>query len=384
MIRRCIAGPLIAALLGSSVPVTGQVGPGHEPTDKDERGLWQAMAQEEAKLKTSDFVLRDPALNAYVRQALCRAVGEEECRDVRIYILRTAYFNASMAPNGMMQIWSGLLLRIRSEAELAAVLGHEYGHYERRHSLRLFREARSKSGAASFLSVFGIAGGLLALGMVASVYQFSRDMESEADVLSVGHLRRGGYDPRIAAGIWEHLRAEMDETARARNQKSRKDRSGGLFGTHPPSAERVAALRALAGDGEPASGGFIGREEYRAALAPFWPALIDDQIKLNDFGGTDFLLAQLADGAWTGQLLFARGELYRTRGRPEDLTAAATFYRDANGRPDAPKESWRGLGLALLRLGQAEEGKAALRHYLELKPDASDRPMIAAMAGVTS
>ena len=55
-------------------------------------------------------------------------------------LVRTPYFNASMAPNGMMQVWSGLLLRVDNEAQLAAVLGHEIGHYLARHSVERLRD----------------------------------------------------------------------------------------------------------------------------------------------------------------------------------------------------------------------------------------------------
>ncbi len=42
-----------------------------------------------------------------------------------------------------MVVWTGALLRLRDEAELAAVLGHEFGHFEMRHGLKTFRRART-------------------------------------------------------------------------------------------------------------------------------------------------------------------------------------------------------------------------------------------------
>jgi uncharacterized protein HemY len=118
-------------------------------------------------------------------------------------------------------------------------------------------------------------------------------------------------------------------------------------------------------------------------LAKFWPDLIDDQIKLNDFGATDFLLTDLARDGWTSDLLFAKGELYRSRGRPEDLKQAVTAFEEAIAKGSPPTETWRGLGLSLLRLDLKQEGQAALRLYLDKRPDAKDRAMIAALAGVT-
>ena len=349
------------------------------PQDKDERGLWMQVDEEERNLKNSNFVIRDPALNAYVHRVFCRTVGSD-CESLRLYIVRTPYVNATTSPNGMIQIWSGLFLRTRDEAQLAAVLAHEYVHYREHHVIKLWRDLKAKSGTATFMMMFGIVGGVLALAQLSSIFTFSREQESEADGGSIALLRDAGYNPAAATRFWEQIRAEADATAVARNVKSRKDKNGGIFATHPPTAERAAALKALA---DKAAGGQAerGAESYAAALAPLWASFIDDQIKMNDFGGTEFLIGYLANQGWTPSLNYARGELYRSRGRPDDLTSAVGFYRQATGSDTCPAEAWRGLGLSLLRSGAVDEGKAALKTYLTRRPEASDRAVIAMMAG---
>lgn len=365
-----------AAAVPSAVPAEAAL---YQPTDADERGLWMQVDEMERDMRTSPMVIRDPALNAYVRGVLCRTVGEARCGNVRLYIMRTPFFNASMAPNGMMQVWSGLLLRTQNEAQLATVLGHEFAHFEGRHSVRLFRDAKAKTDAAGFLNIIPF-GGLASLGLLASVFGFSREMERESDEGGLMKMAAAGYDTREAAEIWERLRTEMDATAEARNTRSRKDRNGGMFATHPPSAERVARLRELAG-ANPGMPGETGADRYRAALAPHWPAFVDDQLKLNDFGASEYLLASLAGDAWTPPLLYARGELHRRRAAAGDLEKAAGFYAEAIAAGGELAELWRGRGLALLKLGQADAGKADLREYLRRAPEASDRAMIAMMAG---
>ncbi|KAK0329044.1 hypothetical protein LTR94_038345, partial [Friedmanniomyces endolithicus] len=72
---------------------------------------------------------------------------------------------------------------------------------------------------------------------------------------------------------------------------------------------------------------------------------LDDQIKLNDFGASDFLITELADSGWTAQLWLARGELYRARGNPRDLVNAAEFYSNATTADPGLAEAYRGLGL---------------------------------------
>ena len=293
--------------------------------------------------------------------------------------MRTPYFNASMALNGVMQVYSGLLLRTQNEAQLAAVLGHEYAHFENRHSLKMFRDIKAKSNSATWLAFTGI--GLLAsFGLAASLYAYSREMEREADSGGLKFMAAAGYDTREAANVWEQLRAEMDATASARNVKSKKDKDRGLFGTHPPTAERVAALKEQA-IVEPGVAGATGAEAFRVAMGRWWPDFVEDQFKLNDFGASDYLLQAMAAQGWSPWLLYARGELYRRRAIGGDLVEALSFYDQGIASGGDLPQLWRGRGLANLKLGNEAAGKADLKEYMRRAPDAADRTMMAMMAG---
>ena len=397
-VRRLTAGLLSAALVATPVAAQAQAPAakpqaakplpsvaGYRPQGKLEEGLWFEMDEQERLLKQSKFLVTDPALNDYVRGVLCRTVGQERCKATRLYLVRTPYFNASMAPNGTTIVYTGLLLRMRDEAQLAAVLGHEFTHFEQRHTLRLFKDIRAKTDALSWLSFIPIPylGMLSQIALIGGIYAFSRDMEREADAGSIQELARAGYDPRQASAIWEQLGAEQDATAKVRGHKSQKGKNGGLFATHPKSTERMQTLREKANAMALADPGARRAAEYRAALKDWWPKLIDDQIKLQDFGGTEYLLGTLAGpdpAGWTADLLYAKGELYRSRGLAGDFEQAVAAYQAAIAKGDAIPETWRGLGLARMRLGQAAEGKAALREYLAKKPDAEDSLLLAAMA----
>jgi predicted Zn-dependent protease len=358
---------------------------GYQPQGKLEQGLWFEMDEQERLLKQSKFLVTDPGLNTYVRQVLCRTVGSDRCQAARIYVVRTPYFNASMAPNGVMMVYTGLLLRMRDEAQLAAVLGHEFTHFENRHTLRLFKDIRAKTDALSWLSFIPIpyVGMLSQIALIGGIYEFSRDMEREADAGSLAEMARAGYDPREASVVWEQLGAELDATAKVRGHKSQKNKNGGMFATHPKTTERMAVLREKAAAMALAQPGVDRAAEYRAALKEWWPKLIDDQIKLQDFGGTEYLLTTLAgsdEAGWTADLLYARGELYRSRGQAGDFEKAAEFYRAALAKGGALPEAWRGLGLAQLRLGQTAEGRAALREFLAKRPNAEDALILVSMA----
>ena len=400
--KRFLASAALAGLIAQ--PLAAQVADApakplpssynYEPQDDLEKGLWYEMDEAEKRLKESRFLIKDPALNDYVRSVACKTVGEDRCQATRIYLVRTPQFNASMAPNGVMLVYSGLLLRMRDEAQLAAVLGHEFTHFEKQHSLRLFRNWRTKTDVLSWLSVIPVrvpyaVGMATQIAVLGNMFSFNREMEREADAGSIEELVNAGYDPRAAAAIWSQLGAEMDATAEERGHRSDKNRNGGLFATHPRSTDRMGKLAELAREatGENPGDRYRGAAEYRAALADWWPELIEDQVALKDFGGTEYLLATLAGDdpmGWTGDLLYARGELYRARAEQGDFAKAAEFYRQAIATGDAPPESWRGLGLSLMRDGAKTDGQAALRTYLELAPDAPDAALLAAMAGETA
>lgn len=384
VIAALLAGTLAAQPLAAADPAPSTTG--YQPTDELERGLWYQMDEAERELKTSKFLVTDPALNQYVRGVLCRTVGEERCQATRLYIVRVPQFNASMAPNGTTIVNTGLLLRMRDEAQLAAVLGHEFTHFENRHSLRLFKDIRKKTDALSWLSFIPIPylGMASQIALIGSVFSFSRDMEREADAGSIDELAAHGYDPRAASAIWSQLGAEMDATAVERKHKSQKEKSGGMFATHPRTTDRMATLAQLAAAKATAEPGVTRAAEYKAAIGPWWARLIDDQVSLGDFGGTEYLLATLAGpdpAGWTGDLLYARGELYRARAKGDDFVKAADFYRQALATGEAPIEAGRGLGLALLRSGDKAGGQAALRDYLAKNPEAYDYAMLSMMAG---
>lgn len=384
-------GLLAAALLATAgtvgaepLPTGSPSAPGYTPIGRDERGLWDQAAEAERDLKTSRLVLRDPALNTYLRGVLCRTVGESRCGAARIYVLRSPAFNAYMMPNGAIVINTGLFLRVQDEAELAAVLGHEFTHFEHRHSLYDLRSRRSAMSWGIWLTVASFGGGNgydYTPGFAAGHFSYARDQERDADLTGLGYMRAGGFRPSRASDIWAQMREEEDRRADSLGVKSGTKSLLSPFADHPMDAERMTYLRAAAAkEGDTIS--YTGGDEYRAAIGPLWPMLIADQIKLNDFGGSEYLLTMLAGPRWTGPLLYAQAELYRTRGGPADLLRAVNAYREAGLAPDAPAETWRGLGLTYARLGQPADARGAITEYLKRRPDAGDRAMLETI-GVT-
>jgi tetratricopeptide (TPR) repeat protein len=333
----------------------------------DEGGLWALMDREEARLRRSPFRMRDEPMNAYLGDLACR-LGADHCPDIRVYLMRTPYFNASMAPNGMMQVWSGLLLRMDNEAQLAAILAHEIGHYLRRHSVEQLRDAKARaafSTAMLALGVYGLIGQVIALG---GAYAFSRDQEREADQISIYLMRRTEHDPREAARVWANLLDELKA-----NPAADPTHDSVLFATHPPSDERRVELERLGADG----GGRTGAAAYRSQLAPLRFRLLEDEIQRGRFDESLVLFNRLlAQEPGQAELLYFRGEARRLRGAAGDETLALSDYQAAIATGRAPAQAHRALGTMYRSTRQTEAAREAWQRYLEAAPEAPDAALI--------
>lgn len=344
----------------------GRVTAGYLPArGSDERELWEVMNRAEHDLANSPFHLRNAELDSYIHDITCR-LSADHCADLRVYIMRTPYFNANMAPNGMMQVWTGLLLRTQNEAQVAAIIGHEMGHYLERHALQQFRDVRAKSDVAAFLGMSGI-GSIAAMGMLASVYAFSRDQERAADAIGLELMSKAGYDPIQASKVWEQMIAELDTMPNRKHEDV-------FTATHPEPEERLATLREKAASMKP---GRIYAERYRSKIAPLRQMLFDDELRLRQYDRSlaVFQLIKENDGE-DGMLAFYTGEVYRLRNKDNDQNLARSAFERAVAHGDAPPETYRSLGLLRWRDGQRKDAVADFQTYLQLRPGASDRAMI--------
>lgn len=356
----------------------------YEPIGVDERGLWMEVDEGERRLRDSPGVIRDEVLTAYIRGILCKTVGFDRCNATRIYIVRDSTFNASMAPNGLMIVHTGLLARIHSEAELATVLAHEFAHFELRHTLQQFRKLRRGTDVLAWLGLSGAAlnqdVSAMQNSIVAGIISFGRNHEKEADLLAAAYVRSSPY-PLRASVVWQRLLNE--DNARRDERKLRKVNryQPSVTDTHPTDLQRISYFSALEAE-VGAQSGDDAMENYRDQTARLMPELFDSLVKGNDFAGTDYIVRTRGDAmGWDGLMLFTRGELYRLRGNPRDIETARTFFQKATTLPGAPPEAWRGLGLSALRLGETTEGKLALRGYLERLPTARDASSINLLLG---
>jgi len=385
-----LAATLATGVAEARIPPASMVpliGPGYRPTDKDEIGIWQTMERVEEEISGSNLLIKDPATIAYVRD-LIGHIGGPAAKDLRIYVARIPEFNAVMFPTGFAVVFSGLLLRMRSEAQLAGVIAHESGHFLRKHQIRQWRDMRMKTDILSIVSMAGgIAGGaagfytgdlaqLAQLGTILSVLKYSRTLEAEADAMGLKLIADQGLRPMAMSETWDQLIAELDASARYRRKKHR-DRRISLLETHPLPETRRADLNVSAAEVTvPGRVYDDGHDRYVKAISAIRPMLLDDQVKLNDPGASQYIVETLALDGWNGLLRFYEGEVWRLRNRAGDDLRAAQGYAAAVQYPDAPADAWRWHGIMLQKSGRIPEAKGAYQHYLAMAPNAPDAPFI--------
>ncbi len=230
---------LAAALACAVNPVTG----------KKEFMLYSESQEIELGKQTDESVAAqygvydDAALQGAVGKIglAIAAKGQRPGLPWRFTVLDSPVVNAFAVPGGSVYVTRGILAMMSSEAELAAVLGHEIGHVNARHSMsQMSKQQVAQIGlaAGSVISKeFARYAGLASTGLQVLFLKYSRDNENQADALGVDYSRAAGYDP-----------SDMAVTFRALQRMG--DMSGGsslpgFLSTHPLTADRIANVQAM-------------------------------------------------------------------------------------------------------------------------------------------
>ncbi len=204
-------------------------------------------------------IYKDEKLRAYVQQVGEKVASNSHRSNLQYQfsVVDSGDINAFALPGGYIFINRGLLAYLNSEAELAAVLGHEIGHVTARHSVRQQSQAQAWNILGQAVAIgtgVGAAGDLTNVVGSAVVTGYGRDMELEADGLGAQYLARSGYDPQAMIQVIEVLKAQDDfarDQAVKNGQPVKASGYHGLFDTHPDNDTRlqqvVGPARALAG-----------------------------------------------------------------------------------------------------------------------------------------
>jgi predicted Zn-dependent protease len=211
-----------------------------------EQGAAQAYAQELGKAREKGQLNSDPAVVARVRGIANRLIhqtgvfrGDAPGWQWDINVLSTKELNAYCMPGGKIMVYSGLIEQLKTtDAELAAVIGHEIAHALREHSREaVSRAVAQQAGLSVLAAVTGMGQSAADLAGQLAQVTFSlprnRQQETEADQIGLELMARAGFDPAAAVTLWQKM-------AVANNSAPPQ-----WLSTHPSSSTRIAELQAL-------------------------------------------------------------------------------------------------------------------------------------------
>lgn len=323
----------------------------------------------------------DPELTAYVSgvgQKLA-AVADRKL-PYEFVVLNNSVPNAWALPGGKIAVNRGLLTELQSEAELAAVLGHEIVHAAARHGAKAqergtmiqYGMAAAQIGAA----IGGVDAGLanMALqgaGVGAQMIQmkYGRDQELESDLYGMKYMQKVGYDPWGAVTLQETF-VRLSQAGGAKQQNWME----GLFASHPPSQERVQKNMQTAE--QLGRGGDMGTERYASAtrqLREMKPAYDKyDQAmaaaRNKDLNTAKALAGEAAKAVpQEGRFQEFLGEIALAEKNPK---AASAYYQKAIQLNPSYFGSYLGGGVAEMQLGDKARAEQYLTKSAQLMPTA--------------
>ncbi len=210
--------------------------------------LASTAAAQFGQLKQQTPISRNPNDNAMLRRvgdriAYVAAPDLPNAQWEFVVFEDDSQINAFAMPGGKVAVYTGLFQLVRSDADLAVVVGHEIAHVVAGHSaervsqqmlaaggavaLQLSTEKMDRRDQQLLMAAYG-AGATVGL-----ILPYSRLHESEADEIGLIYMAKAGYDPRAAIDFWKRMEA----------QKSGAPPE--FLSTHPAGATRIRRLEAL-------------------------------------------------------------------------------------------------------------------------------------------
>lgn len=330
-----------------------------------------------------DYII-DAELTAYVQSVgnKLAAVADRKL-PYEFVVLNDSVPNAWAMPGGKIAFNRGLLYELNSEAELAAVLSHEIVHAAARHGAKGMESGMLLQGAVLATGIYtqdktyaNLAVGAAQLSSQLISTKYGRDNESESDRYGMIYMKRAGYDLRAAV--------TLQETFVRLSEGKQSDFISGLFASHTPSEERVAANKAtLAELGE---GGFMGREIYAQKVGKLKATrgaynAYDQGVQALGKGEVA-KASTLAKQAVAGEPREARfqellGDISLSQ---KNSAAALPFYQRAiQMQPDYFRPHLQS-GIALKNLGRNPEAELALSKSNSLLPTAPAHALLGSLA----
>ena len=264
-----LAAALIAACAVN--PVSG----GRELALLSEADELRLGRENDTEVRKQYGVYANARLQAYVQQVGERLAAKSHRPQLqyRFTVLDSPDVNAFALPGGYIYITRGIMAHLNSEAELAAVLGHEIGHVTARHAVRQYSAAVAANVGFTISSILvpelGSRAGQSLLNTLGSALLsgYGRDHELEADRLGAEYIARSDYDPQAMIEVIALLKNQevFEKTLAAKEGRAPRVYHG-VFASHPSADERLQQVVGEADKHRSATNGRVERTAYLKLL----------------------------------------------------------------------------------------------------------------------
>lgn len=386
-LSRCLSTtPLFALMLTLSTCGVNPVTKKHElqlVSEAQEIAIGTQNYSPTRQSQGGDYIL-DQELTAYVQSVGNKLAAVSDRKLPYEYtVINDSVPNAWAMPGGKIAFNRGLLYELHSEAELAAVMGHEMVHAAARHGAKGMERGILLQGAMVAVGIGAqntdyanliVGGAQLGTQLISSKY--GRDAESESDLYGMQYMKKAGYDPTAAV--------TLQETFVRLSEGKKSNFIEGLFASHPPSPERVAANKATLA--QVGAGGEWGKEIYAQKTAKLRATqgaykAYDEAVKALNEKNIDKAktLVKQAIAIEPKEARFQEllGDIALTEKKSQD---ALTFYDKAiKLQPDYFKPHIQS-GIALFNMGKKAEAEPFLKRANELLPTAPGHALLGQLA----
>ena len=280
---------LLAFLLPQICPAPAQAFFFGGVTIKDEKEMGEKF---DVMVRSNLPIIEDPEVKQYVDYMLARlvkAIPPQPFTFKATTILHNS-LNAFAVPGGYVYVFTGLIMNLDKEEELAGVLAHELAHVTQRHVASRLQKAQFVTLGSLLLAVAGVAaggagGGALAMGALgagqSAMLNYSRLDENEADQIGLQYLIAAGYPPDGMVAGFKVLR--------------QKSWMSGIsvptyLSTHPALGDRINGLQArIQTMGKSVQNRSQDNKRFTRVKTLLWARYGDDQAALQRFSGSDGL-----------------------------------------------------------------------------------------------
>ncbi|XDD41274.1 M48 family metallopeptidase [Leptospira sp. WS60.C2] len=203
----------------------------------DDAEMNEMGAQAFVEMKTKTPIDTRANTNAYVKciveSQLVVTTDTTGVEHWEVVVFKDNMPNAFALPGGKIGVYTGMFSVAKNKDQLAAVIGHEIGHVIARHGNERVSQNQLASGSMKMLETLGKPAVAGALGMGAKfgvLLPFSRQHESEADLIGLEIMAKAGFDPRESVKLWQNMSALSS------------GKPNELLSTHPSDETRMRQL----------------------------------------------------------------------------------------------------------------------------------------------